>query len=245
MITNPKCVGSLFEAVARLRGAVGLPISTLITPTLIGVNHLQRLNNMGVDRVAVALDAATEPLFRRLRGVEAKGPHTFKRYLQGVKEAVEVMGAGRVGCHLIVGLGETEREMVQAIQLIHDMGAQSHLFSFFPEPNTPLKAQPQPPIGQYRRIQLARFLIEEGLSRVEGMGFDRAGRITSFGVDENVVEEAILSGTPFQTSGCPGCNRPYANERPSQPIRNYPFPPTGEDIAVILKQMGMRLRLSG
>jgi biotin synthase len=50
-------------------------------------------------------------------------------------------------------------------------------------------------------------------------------------------------GEPFMTSGCPGrdgkvaCNRPYGNERPSGPIRNFPFMPEKEDIEEIKKQM--------
>ena len=45
------------------------------------------------------------------------------------------------------------------------------------------------------------------------------------------------------TSGCPGrdgkvaCNRPYGNERPSGPIRNFPFKPEPEDIEEIKNQL--------
>ena len=42
------------------------------------------------------------------------------------------------------------------------------------------------------------------------------------------------------TTGCPGCNRPYANETPSQAaeglLRNYPFRPTEDDVALIRQQ---------
>jgi biotin synthase len=48
------------------------------------------------------------------------------------------------------------------------------------------------------------------------------------------------------TSGCPGkdkkvaCNRPYGNERPSGPIRNFPFMPEPEDIEEIRMQMEIK-----
>jgi len=51
-----------------------------------------------------------------------------------------------VGVHFIVGLGEAEEKMVKAIQKAYDMGALTHLFSFFPEEGSLLENHPQPPI---------------------------------------------------------------------------------------------------
>jgi biotin synthase len=53
----------------------------------------------------------------------------------------------------------------------------------------------------------------------------------------------IQYGEPFMTSGCPGpdgrvaCNRPFGNERPGRPIRNYAFLPEPEDVALIRYQL--------
>jgi len=41
-------------------------------------------------------------------------------------------------------------------------------------------------------------------------------------VSEETLAEAVAGGAPFQTSGCPGCNRPFYNETPIGPIYNYP-----------------------
>ena len=35
----------------------------------------------------------------------------------------------------------------------------------------------------------------------------------------------------FETSGCPGCNRPYYNERPGGMLYNYPRPLTAAEAA--------------
>ena len=45
-------------------------------------------------------------------------------------------------------------------------------------------------------------------------------------VDEasETLRALIADGRPFQTPGCPGCNRPYYNERPGGPMYNYPHP---------------------
>ena len=72
------------------------------------------------------------------------------------------------------------------------------------------------------------------------MTFDGMGRLTDFGVG---IDSLLRSGEPFTTSGCPGrdgkvaCDRPYGNERPSGPIRNFPFMPEPDDIDEIKKQL--------
>ena len=51
-------------------------------------------------------------------------------------------------------------------------------------------------------------------------------------------------GFAFMTSGCPAtddryaaCNRPLANERPSETFRNYPFIPDANDKNTIREQI--------
>jgi len=44
-------------------------------------------------------------------------------------------------------------------------------------------------------------------------------------------------GEAFQTSGCPGCNRPYYNERPGGFIYNYPRPLSAAETAAALGLM--------
>ena len=97
-----------------------------------------------------------------------------------------------------------------------------------------------PSLAQYRRIQLARWIINKGLGSTNQMKFNGNGGLIDFGID---IEPFVQIGEPFMTSGCPGrdgkvaCNRPYGNERPSGPIRNFPFTPEKEDIDEIRKQL--------
>ena len=69
------------------------------------------------------------------------------------------------------------------------------------------------------------------------MAFDSAGSLVSFGVDGVLLREVAGSGLPFVTSGCPGCNRPYYNERPGGKLYNYPERPTPEETAKILEDV--------
>jgi biotin synthase len=54
------------------------------------------------------------------------------------------------------------------------------------------------------------------------MDFDEEGCIRDFGMDDQTLLQVVRTGEPFLTSGCPSCNRPYYNEKPSGPIYNYP-----------------------
>jgi biotin synthase len=145
--------------------------------------------------------------------------------------------------HLICGLGETEQEMAGAIYRARALGGSTHLFSFFPEKGSALENHTPPPIGTYRRIQLARWLIDHDMTVPYRMTFDEAGRILDFGVTAAQLDEAIRCGEPFETSGCPGpdgktaCNRPYGNEKPGPDIRNFPFPPEDEDLKRIIREL--------
>jgi biotin synthase len=212
-------------------------VSALIAPTVVReVERLRELREAGADCVGVAVDLATEGLFDRHRGAGVGGPHRWDQYWRTVGEAVRVFGRGKVSVHLIVGLGETEREMVGALADSWERGAVPHLFSFFPERGSPLEGRPQPPPARYRRVQLARHLIVTGAARMDAMSFGTEGELQDFGVDP---EPYLRDGSVFMTSGCPGpdgrtaCNRPYGNERPSGVLYNYPFVPGVEDLEVV------------
>jgi biotin synthase len=242
MITHPEALEDTLYVIERLRMGTDLFISVLISPTLIQhKDSLLAMKKAGADRVGIAIDSATPQLFDQLRGKGVGGPHQWTHYWDVTHMAVSVFGRFFVGIHLIVGLGETEKEMVDAIQQGQNMGAYTHLFSFFPEMGSPMEKHSSPPLGQYRRIQLARWIINESLGSASQMKFDENGRLIDLGMD---IESLIQIGEPFMTSGCPGrdgkvaCNRPYGNERPSSPIRNFPFMPEAEDIEEIRQQLG-------
>ncbi len=243
MITHPRAVEDTCFVIQRFKEETDLYISVLITPTLIHDDSvLQAMKEAGADRIGIAIDAATPQLFDQLRGSGVGGPHRWDHYWDVVRRAAGIFGKFFVGIHLIVGLGETEKEMIAAIQKGQESGAHTHLFSFFPEKGSPMEKHPPPPLKQYRNIQLARWIINENLGSADQMTFDGMGRLIDFGMD---IHPLLQIREPFMTSGCPGrdgkvaCNRPYGNERPSGPIRNFPFMPEPEDIEEIRMQLGI------
>ena len=246
MVTHKRAREDTLTIVKALRKKIDA-ISALITPTIVTKKWLYDLKEAGADKIGVAVDAATLELFDKLRGRGVGGPHRWDRYWQVVEDSVEIFGKYNVGVHFIVGLGETEEEMVKAIQKAYDMGALTHLFSFFPEEGSLLENHSQPPIGTYRRIQLSRYLINKGISRYENIKFDDKGRIIDFGINKEVYNKVVESGLPFMTSGCASknregaCDSPFSNCTPYQAyigeLRNFPFRPNKRDIVIIRRQL--------
>ncbi len=241
MITHPDAVKDTVLVTKKIKEKIGLPISLLISPTIIsGRDILRKLKESGADMAGVALDTATEELFKKYRGSGVGGPHSWDKYWKVLEWSTEVFGEFKAGIHLIAGLGETEKQMVETIHRAHGIGAKTHLFSFFPETGSLLGNMERPELASYRRIQIAAYLINEKSCTPADMEFSN-GDIISFNQD---LEEIINDGTAFMTSGCPGrdgksaaCNRPLANERPSETFRNYPYAPDKEEKRTIRSQI--------
>ena len=227
-LNYPEVFAHLQALVRAVSQHTEVPISVSCQP--LNPENIRRLAEAGAERIGIPLDAATEEIFDRVKGVAAGGPYEMNRQLALLEEAVKIFGRGKVTTHFIAGLGETEKEMVDIIQKCVDMGVLPALFAFTPVAGTALENRKPPSIQQYRRIQLARHLIVHGAARAENFKFNEEGRIIDFGVEEQTLRHFISSGTPFLTSGCPDCNRPYYNEKPSGPIYNYPRPMCAEEI---------------
>ena len=243
MITHQRAAADTRSICRQLRSEMDIPISILVAPTLIEKDDLLDFKACGADKVGIAIDLATPRLFDRYRGRGVGGPHKWEKYWQCLTDALEVFGPGNFGPHFMVGMGETEKEMAAAIQRAKDMGGTTHLFSFYPEAKSSMSDHSPPPMDHYRRIQIARYIIDAGLSSEDRFVYDTGDRIDSFGMKSGDLDAIIDSGQPFRTSGCTGkngevaCNRPFGNSPPGPNIRNFPFAPEREDIQRIRTQM--------
>ena len=247
MITHPRSdadtVTVLREWTARIDPAA-IPVSILSNPTTMRRDDVARLKDLGADIFTVALDAATPEIFEQTRGKGVQSPHSWKKYWEILMDAREIFGPGKFGAHVIVGMGETERDVLALVQRLVDLGGHSHLFSFFPEKGSLMDHLPAAPRDHWRRVQLARYLIDYRSARFEAMRFDDAGRIVDYGVPQPELEDVVAAGTAFRTSGCPGkeaedvsaCDRPYGDSPPSD-IASYPFAPNGNDLRRIRRQL--------
>lgn len=223
---------TVFDDIVTLARAIRLrskvPLSVSCPP--LNRRQMEELKQTGVNRVSIAVDAATEEIFDKIKGASTQGPYTWKKHRRALEEAVEVFGKDFVYTHLIVGLGESEKEMTEAIQWCADSCVYPSLFAFTPILGTALESHFQPSIKTYRRVQIARYLMIKGKTRIENMRFDTEGRLLDFGVSQKELKRVVNTGVPFLTSGCPGCNRPYYNETPSGPLYNFPRPLTQDEL---------------
>ncbi len=232
-LNYPGVVEDLCEVAFSLKEISGIPLSVSCQPLV--KDDMKKLKKKGVDRLGIPIDGATPEVFDSIKGRSAGGPYRWERSIEALEKAVEVFD-GEVSTHLIVGLGESDEEMLKRIQFFKKRGVEVALFAFTPIKGSVLEDKKKPTIDRYRRIQLAKYLIEEGLVNFNDMSFEN-GNLTSFGFSSNVLRESIISGDPFLTSGCPGCNRPYYNETPLGPVYNFPEEPSSEDLKRILGKL--------
>ena len=235
----PELMDDLLPLVEALRRLVpSLPVSVALPP--LSRPEIVRIEGAGVERVAISLDAATPQLFSVLKGSGVRSTFRWETHVQALRDAVAVFGAGKTTTHLILGLGETEKEAISCIQWLIDLGITVGLFPFTPIPGTRLAERPTPPVEQYRRLQLAHHLIAHHQARAEQMTFHPVSQhIVGFGLSEKLLAVVIDEGLAFQTAGCRGCNRPFFTERPSGPLYNFPTAPSAGDLRRINEQLGV------
>ena len=241
-VQDKRAYPDLLDISRRIRRKSDVPISALVSATLLNEEKLLRIKEAGADIVGVGLDAASEELFYRTRGRGARGPHSWQQHWEIIRLARRHYGPCKVNCHVIVGLGETDSDLVELFYQAKSEEIAAYLFSFNPEPGTAMADSPRAPISRLRRIQLTKYLIERKGLPVEAIEFDETGAIRRVHAPSAFIEACIDEGTPFMTNGCPdkngkvACNRPFGSYRPGEEFRDYPFHPTEDDLREIRAQ---------
>ena len=71
------------------------------------------------------------------------------------------------------------------------------------------------------------------------MLFDDSNQLIDYGISRVLINREIQSGAPFLTSGCPSCNHPFYNEKPSGPLYNFPRRLSIDEISEIKKLLAL------
>ncbi len=221
--------------IKKIREVSDIPVSLSVFP-LADENYME-LKSLGVNKLVIPLDACTPCLFDMIKGKGAGGPYSWEKHIDGMKRAARIFGT--VGTHLIIGLGETDEEAVRVIDELHLSGINAALFSYtyVPGAQLSLEQDKKEAIRHYRAVQVARHLIMEGIAKCRDMSFSE-GVLTDFSVGRDAVMKIIEEGEAFQTSGCPDCNRPMANETFSN-MYNFPRRPDEIEIEGIKRELGI------
>ena len=228
------------------KAAPEVPISALVSAGLLNEERLAAIKDAGADIIGIGLDAASEQVFEDTRGKTVRGPHDWAQHWEIAHIARRMYGPYKVNFHVVVGLGETDQEMVELFFDLHAEQIAAYLFSFNPEPDTAMADAEPAPIHRLRRIQLVKHLIEHKELARTAITFDDAGNIATLDAPGYDVHEVTKSGIPFMTDGCPdrqgkmSCNRPYGSYRPGEEFRDYPFPPSDSDLEDVRAQMQLQ-----
>ncbi|MFP5361861.1 MAG: radical SAM protein [Thermoleophilia bacterium] len=243
MVTHGRAYPDTLDITQRLTARVRAPLSLLVAPPTLNEQRLRALKDAGADMIGIGLDAVTEQLFASLRTNVPKGGLRWEQYWRIVGHARAIYGAWHVNCHTLVGLGETDAQLMAMYARLLDEQIFAYLFCFNPEPDSRMGDRPKTPIERWRRIQLAKFLLEErGLDR-SAFAFDDDGMLARIRAPRELVEEVVGDGYAFMTNGCPssggepGCTRPMGSWRPSEHPRDYPWRPTAQDQRAIRAQL--------
>jgi biotin synthase len=210
----------LVEIVTQIRKNSNVPISIAVPP--LTRSKLRDLKLIGVDRIGIALDGSTEEIFEMVKGKGVNGPYNWNLHFQCLKDALEIFSEGFVTTHLIVGLGETQQQILELIQNLHGAKIKVSLFAFTPIKGTKLQNNLRPDLTGFRKIQLGRYLIINDIKKIKDFTFNMRGDIIKFNLNQTELRNIIEGSNAFMTSGCPGCNRPYYTSKPSGLIYNFP-----------------------
>jgi len=164
----------------------------------------------------------------------------------------EIFGPWKVNCHVVVGLGDTDREYLEFVDRVTRREILAYLFCFYPEPDSAMAGARRPSLFRWRRIQLLKHLLEKGRITLDDVEYNAGGSIVRVRIASETIDEAIEEGIAFMTNGCPdektdlvSCTRPFGSYRPSEPFRDYPFPPTADDKTDIRRQLRLDRWLAG
>lgn len=221
-------VDNVVDIVNRLREVSLLPISVAIHP--VETNDLIRLKESGVTSIGIAVDASTPSLFEEIKGKKRGTTYRWNRHLEALKEALAIFGTEQVTTHLIIGLGESEKDAADFILQMYGMGIEVGLFAFTSIRGTALEGIDPPLVPSYRRIQVIRHLVSRGALSSRQIKVNDDGSL-SLDIGKESLLKALSSGDAFRVTGCKECNRPYYNETPRGPIYNYPRPLTEREIS--------------
>ncbi|HOR47513.1 MAG TPA: radical SAM protein, partial [Caldisericia bacterium] len=179
------------EFLPKIKKANSAPISASMHIENLAQTEL--LFDLGCDSVSVALDCSTEELSRVYKGRDLSSSFNLLQELA-------TKWPGKVATHLIMGLGETEEELVKLARKIIKAGASISLFAFTPIEGTLLENNTPPEPKRYRMVQVALALIRK--NQDINLHYQNGKLVFE------VLPRQLLEPEDFQNPGCSGCNRP-------------------------------------
>ncbi len=125
--TQEELVDEMIDIANKIRKMKGnyFPIGmSLKTPTK---DQLCRLKEAGVSEMRLNLETYNPKLAKTLMPNK-----DIDEILQSIEHAVEIFGKEKVSSNMIIGLGETDSDILQGVEVLSKMGALSTLYPYDP-----------------------------------------------------------------------------------------------------------------
>ncbi len=247
-VTHGRSHADTIEITKKIVAKVDTPLSILCAPPVLNGERLQEYKDLGVDMIGVGLDAVSESVFKQHRTDVPNGSLSWDNYWNIINISREIFGPWKVNIHTVVGLGESDKDMMDMFFHLFKNQIFPYLFSFNPEPDSRMGDWEKADIKRWRRIQLIKHLIEKYDLKPEALEYDEKGNLIKMNVEDDKITKVIAhldKGIPFMTDGCPdpngevGCTRPYGSYKPSEEYRDFPFRPASDDIIQIRKELAL------
>lgn len=207
---------------------LNIPIS--LSAKLEDMDEIEKFFELGVEKIGIAIDAANKELYEKIKGTN------FDKKIEFIKEA-GLIYPNRISTHIIVGLGESHKDIYDLYKTLKGYNITISLFAFTPVKGTKMEDVRQPSIESYRRVQLMTYMMDKGYNG-DYFKFGLDGYLEEIEMDEYIKMD-ILKGKPFEIKGCKNCNRPYYNERPGHTIYNYSRKLSKEEIKLAIKEINL------
>ncbi|SJZ30383.1 radical SAM protein [Selenihalanaerobacter shriftii] len=226
-VVNNKAVKELLPSLLeKMNSKVELPVC--VSKNINSLDEINKLLDSGADKVNISLDVINPKEHTKIKG------GTYQKKYNLLTAAAKRF-PGKISTHIIIGLGESEKEVIELLLELKKLKVGIAIFAFTPLPGTKLVDHPRPEIDKYRRIQIANYLINKYGFKKNDFGFENNRLIRVEATDAKLLE-ILSTGEAFETVGCPDCNRPYYNEKPGGTIYNYPRKLRSKEIKEAIKE---------
>ena len=243
---------NVFKKILRIfKEELTIPISASIH--INNVNDAKELFDLGINKIGIALDCISKEKYKEIKGGNFEKD---KELLFNLSK----LYPSRISTHIIYGIGENDRELLNFYLECLKYNIDFALFNFTPIKGTKYEKKEKIDHFNYRKIQLALSIIDYmfySYKKVDSENFDlesiRDNDILNiFYFDDNdnftgfyknqffnnrdsfynflMSLNSIKSGEFLMTRGCKYCNRPYYNEKPDGFIYNYFKKPDKKEI---------------
>lgn len=234
VVTTENYFNRFLKTIKIFQKEINLPISTSIS--IFSEKQVEILLNNGIYSIGYAMDVASRKLYKKIKN----------RDFDKDKKLLLKLGQkypGRVSIHLIAGLGENDKEFLELTKDALLNNIIFALFAFTPIPGTKMENSPKISIRRYRILQFLITLmkLDNPINIFNNIDFNESGYVKSlndFGYYFNKYKKDFEKGNFLVTMGCPYCNRPFYNDKPSDKrLFNYPIAPSKNVVFEELKEL--------